>query len=105
MLSGFWVPSAPAVTLHLASGLPLKQVKDFKYLGTWLLSSMNDFQTRRSAAWSAIKRLNRIWTATNGYFYSLETAALQLPNSIYSTLQCNYLDNEQDSYEGPHRWL
>ena len=27
-----WDPSAPAVTLHLASGLSHKLVKDFKYL-------------------------------------------------------------------------
>ena len=64
MFSGYWDPSAPAITLHLASGLSLKLVKDFKYLGTWLISSMNDFKTRRAAAWSAIRRLNRIWTST-----------------------------------------
>eukprot|EP01036_Dinobryon_divergens_P035804 gene35804-46463_t len=38
--------------------------QNFKYLGTWLLSSLNDFKARLAAAWSAIKRLNRIWTST-----------------------------------------
>ena len=46
--------------MHLSSGLQLnKLVKDFKYLGTWLISTMHDFKTRRAAAWSAIRRLNR----------------------------------------------
>ena len=64
MLSGcYWDPTAPQVTF-LSSGLQLELVKDFKYLGTWLISSMHDFKTRRAAAWSAIRRLNRIWTAT-----------------------------------------
>jgi hypothetical protein len=56
-------PSAAKFHL-LSSVLKLKKVLDFKYLGTWLLSSMNDFKLRRKAAWSAIKRLNGIWKST-----------------------------------------
>ena len=55
MVYGHEDPLAPAAKFHLSSGLELKKVLDFKYLGTWLLSSKNDFKLRRAAAWSAIK--------------------------------------------------
>ncbi len=58
MVTGYVDPLAPPPKFHLSSGLELKKVLDFKYLGTWLLSSMTDFKLRRTAAWSAIKRLN-----------------------------------------------
>ena len=64
MVSGYVDPLAPPPKFHLSSGLELKKVLDFKYLGTWLLSSMTDFKLRRTAAWSAIKRLNGIWKAS-----------------------------------------
>ncbi len=64
MVSGHVDLLAPSAKFHLSSGLELKKVLDFKYLGTWLLSSMNDFKLRRNAAWSAIKRLNGIWKST-----------------------------------------
>jgi hypothetical protein len=65
MVSGYCDPLAPPVSFHLSSGLELKRVLDFKYLGTWLLNPINDFKIRRAAAWSAIKRLNRIWKSNN----------------------------------------
>ncbi len=44
VVSGNEDPLAPAAKFHLSSGLKLmKKVLDFKYLGTFLLSSMNDF--------------------------------------------------------------
>jgi hypothetical protein len=56
----------PPVSFLLSSGLELKLVLNIKYLGTWLLDSINDFKMRRAAAWSAIKRLlNRIWKSNN----------------------------------------
>ena len=65
MVSGYCDPLAPPVNFHLSSGLELKRVLDFKYLGTWLLNPINDFKIRRTAAWSAIKRLNRLWKSKN----------------------------------------
>ena len=66
MVSGYCDPLAPPVSFHhLSSGLELKRVLDFKYLGTWLLNPINGFKIRRAAAWSAIKRLNRIWKSNN----------------------------------------
>ena len=62
MVSGYVDLLAPSAKFHLSSGLELKKVLDFKYLGTWLLSSMNDFKLRHAAAWSAIiRRLIGIW--------------------------------------------
>jgi len=49
------------VKLKLKSGNLLKEVQDFKYLGTWLMNSVNDFKVRKAAAWTAIRGLNRIW--------------------------------------------
>jgi hypothetical protein len=60
MVSGYEDPLAPAPKFHLSSGLELRKVLDFKYLGTWLISSLNDFKIRQAAAWSAIKKLNNI---------------------------------------------
>ena len=64
MLSGTWGAAAADITLHLASGIPIAKVEDFKYLGTWLLSSSRDFKTKRAQAWVAAKRLNKLWRST-----------------------------------------
>ena len=62
MVSGYVDPLAPPAKFHLSFVLELKKVLDIKYLGTWLLSSMNDFKLRHAAAWSAIiRRLIGIW--------------------------------------------
>jgi hypothetical protein len=57
MLVGNW-PESPSIWLN--SGL-LKQVKDFKYLGSWLLDCTKDFEARKALAWTACIRLNKIW--------------------------------------------
>jgi len=49
------------VKFKLHSGIFLKEVQDFKYLGTWLVNSVNDFKIRKAAAWAAAKNLNRLW--------------------------------------------
>ena len=57
MVSSYSDPLAPPANFfHLSLGLELKRVLDIKYLGTWLLSPINDFKLRRTAAWSVIKR-------------------------------------------------
>ena len=40
---------------------PLKRVEDYKYLGSWILNSKEDFQIRKIAAWKAIVKLHRVW--------------------------------------------
>jgi hypothetical protein len=60
LLVGNWDKSL-TINLQLSSGVKLQAVNDFKYLGSWLLNSTNDFKIRKGAAWSACKQLNRIW--------------------------------------------
>jgi len=49
-----------SVELSLTSGL-IKQVKDFKYLGSWLMNCEKDLSVRKELAWNACKKLTRIW--------------------------------------------
>jgi Reverse transcriptase (RNA-dependent DNA polymerase) len=49
-----------SIELSLSSGL-IKQVKDFKYLGSWLMNCEKDFSVRKELAWNACKKLIRIW--------------------------------------------
>ena len=39
----------------------IKLVTDFKYLGSWVMSSTRDFEIRKESAWKAALSLNRIW--------------------------------------------
>ena len=39
----------------------IKLVTDFKYLGSWVMSSSRDFEIRKESAWKAALSLNRIW--------------------------------------------
>ena len=40
---------------------PLKRVEDYKYLGSWIFNSTEDFKIRKIAAWKAIIKLHRVW--------------------------------------------
>jgi len=67
LLVGNWEAerlSPVGIRLSLSTGAELKEVSDFKYLGSWLLNSKKDFSVRKALAWSAITRLNRIWKST-----------------------------------------
>jgi len=50
-------------SLHVAKG-SIKQVVDFKYLGSWLLNSFKDFEVREALAWKACSRLVKIWKSS-----------------------------------------
>ena len=39
----------------------IKQVKDLKYLGSWLMNCEKEFSVRKDLAWNACKKLTRIW--------------------------------------------
>ena len=41
----------------------LKQVEDYKYLGSSICSSIKDFNTRKGMAWSACNDLHKIWSS------------------------------------------
>ena len=40
---------------------PIARTNDFKYLGSWVVSSKRDFEVRRAQAWQACKRMHRVW--------------------------------------------
>ena len=57
LLVGAWTEP---VTISLASG-SIKQVSDFKYLGSWLMDCSKDFEVRKALAWNAAIKLVKIW--------------------------------------------
>ncbi|KAK2561469.1 hypothetical protein P5673_015438 [Acropora cervicornis] len=42
-------------------GNKLKQVDNFKYLGSWIQSSEKDMNIRIGKAWSALKKMMKVW--------------------------------------------
>lgn len=42
----------------------IAKVDDFKYLGSWIMSSEKDFLTRRGQAWTAVLKLDNVWRST-----------------------------------------
>ena len=49
---------APIVS---SNGTQLKEVTNFKYLGSWTESSEKDFMVRKALAWSALHKLKKVW--------------------------------------------
>ena len=50
-------------SIRISSGL-LHRVEDYKHLGSQLLNSTTDFNIRKDLAWTAIKKLYRVWRST-----------------------------------------
>ena len=50
----------PLVSLN---GIDIKRVSNFKYLGSYINTSDSDFKTRKSLAWKACNKLNKIWSS------------------------------------------
>jgi len=56
---------------HLNNNLPvktlnhvaLKQVDDYKYLGSYISSSEKDFNIRKDMAWAACNNMRKIWSS------------------------------------------
>ena len=42
----------------------IKQVEDFKYLGSFIMASEKDMKTRKALAWLACNKLDKIWHST-----------------------------------------
>ena len=47
--------------LKTLSGDLLKQVHDFKHLGSWITDSKNDMEVRIGLAWKVLSKLGKIW--------------------------------------------
>jgi hypothetical protein len=52
-----------AAPVNSISGYQIKQVDDFKYLGSYIAESRKDFNTRKGMAWSACIKLQKVWTS------------------------------------------
>ena len=50
-------------TVKSIHGDDIKQVSDFKYLGSYIADSRRDFNIRKGMAWSACIKLQKIWTS------------------------------------------
>ena len=49
------------IDLKPMSGDLLKQVHDFKYLGSWMAHSKKDMKVPIGLAWKALNKLDKIW--------------------------------------------
>ena len=50
-------------TIKTLNNATLKQVDDYKYLGSYISSSLKDFQTRKGMACSACNDMHKIWSS------------------------------------------
>ena len=51
-------------TIKSTAGKDLKRVDSFKYLGSYIPDSFQDFKVRKAMAWDACNKLERVWTST-----------------------------------------
>ena len=47
--------------LKLLDGTKLKEVNDFKYLGSWVYSTEEDIRIGKDLAWAAANKMKKIW--------------------------------------------
>ena len=52
---------ASRVEIHTVDGSCLEEVKEFKYLGSWVKSTEQDIKVRKPMAWKACNKLTKIW--------------------------------------------
>ena len=61
----FMVYNQPTcVEMHTVDGSCLEEVKDFKYLGSWVHSTEQDIKVRKATAWKVCNKLSKIWKST-----------------------------------------
>ena len=49
--------------LKTIGGKAIKIVENFKYLGSWMISSEQDIKVKKALAWDACHKLNRVWSS------------------------------------------
>ena len=47
------------------NGVALECVDDFKYLGSWIISTKKDLASRKIVAWQAILKMNKVWKSVD----------------------------------------
>ena len=58
------ISSTPNNSFRSLAGNSIKQVEDFKYLGSFVMNSEKDMKSRKALAWVACNKLNKIWHST-----------------------------------------
>ena len=58
------ISSTPNSSFRSLAGNSIKQVEDFKYLGSFVMNSEKDMKSRKALAWVACNKLNKIWHST-----------------------------------------
>ena len=58
------ISSTPNNSFRSLAGKSIKQVEDFKYLGSFVMNSEKDMKSRKALAWVACNKLNKIWHST-----------------------------------------
>ena len=41
----------------------IERVEDFKYLGSYIMSSSQDIKVRKAKAWRALNKMTKVWTS------------------------------------------
>ena len=58
MLIGNWnIERSQNFVIRVSSGAVINEVKDFKYLGSWLLNCTKDFEISKQLAWNTATKL------------------------------------------------
>ena len=55
--------SSVSMSMKSLNGEAIKNVLDFKYLGSYIASTNNDVSIRIGKAWVVLNNLNKIWTS------------------------------------------
>ena len=73
-------------SIKTLNGTTLKQVDDYKYLGSFISSSLKDFLTRKGMAWSACNDMHKIWSSqlTNEFKIRIFRATIE-PILLYGS--------------------
>ena len=59
----FMTTSVLPTDMKAYSGVTLKSVDDFKYLGSYIMDSAKDLKIQKALAWTACNKLNKIWSS------------------------------------------
>jgi len=88
------------------NGYVLKLVNDYKYLGSFISSSLKDFTTRKGMAWSACNDLHKIWVSDLHINIKIDIfRTLILPILLYGSETWTLSAKQQKQIDGTYTRL
>ena len=91
----FMVYNQPTrVEIHTVGGSCLEEVRDYKYLGSWVQSTEQDIKVRKAMAWKACNKLTKIWKSTLSrnlkikLFHATVESVLRCESEHYISKKC-----------------